>query len=185
MPQAARPHGSGLPFVAPRVALHEAVPLVDEGAEVTPLCTSHSPYQGVAQFLSTPFTMAGPRFSSERGKNGCNSPSPYGYDGRINDGLGSGLRRQTGERGVDRRVPLLAHKLLGTQGCLPGFDVFSPRSPGASCHSQDGQRKKTQRDQLIHNILVWRAVQRESLTRQGSKAGKIRVRTGRESDHLR
>ncbi len=41
------------------------------------------------------------------------------------------------------------------------------------------------RDQLIHNILVWRAVQRESLTRQGSKAGKIRVRTGRESDRLR
>ncbi len=39
------------------------------------------------------------------------------------------------------------------------------------------------RDQLIHNILVWRAVQRESLTRQGSKAGKIRTR--RESDHLR
>ncbi len=28
-------------------------------------------------------------------------------------------------------------------------------------------------------------MQRESLTRQGSKAGKIRVRTGRESDHLR
>ncbi len=41
------------------------------------------------------------------------------------------------------------------------------------------------RDQLIHNILVWRAVQRKSLTRQGSKAGKIRVRTGRESDRLR
>ncbi len=41
------------------------------------------------------------------------------------------------------------------------------------------------RDQLIHTILVWRAVQRESLTRQGSKAGKIRVRTGRESDRLR
>ncbi len=36
------------------------------------------------------------------------------------------------------------------------------------------------RDQLIHNILVWRAVQRESLTRQGSKAGKIRVRTEAE-----
>ncbi len=40
------------------------------------------------------------------------------------------------------------------------------------------------RDQLIH-ILVCRAVQRESLTRQGSKAGKIRVRTGRESNRLR
>ncbi len=37
----------------------------------------------------------------------------------------------------------------------------------------------------ILNILVWRAEQRESLTRQGSKAGKIRVRTGRESDRLR
>ncbi len=40
---------------------------------------------------------------------------------------------------MDRRVPLLAHKLPGTQGCLPGFDVFSPRPPGASHHSQDGQ----------------------------------------------
>ncbi len=99
MPQAARPHGSGLPCVAPRVASHEAVPLVDKGAEVTPHCTSHSPYQGGARLLSTLFTMAGPRFSSERGKNRCDSPSPYGHDGRINDGLGSGLRRQTGERG--------------------------------------------------------------------------------------
>ncbi len=44
-----RPHGSGLPCVAPRVDSHEAVPLVDERAEVTPHYTSHSPYQGVAQ----------------------------------------------------------------------------------------------------------------------------------------
>ncbi len=139
MPQAARPHGSGLPCVAPRVASHEAVPLVDEGAEVKPHCTSHSPYQGVARLLSTPFTMVGPRFSLERCKNGCDSPSPYGHDGRINGGLGTGLRRQTGERGLDRRVPLLAHKLPGTQGCLPGFDVFSPRPRGASYHSQDRQ----------------------------------------------
>ncbi len=137
MPQAARPHGSGLPCVAPRVASHEAVPLVDKGAEVTPHCTSHSPYQGVVRLLSTPFTMAGPRFSSERGKNRCDSPSPYSHDGRINDGLGSGLRRQTSERGMDRRH--LAHKLPGTQGCLPGFDVFSPHPRGASYHSQDGQ----------------------------------------------
>ncbi len=62
LPQAVDPHGSGLPCVAHRVASHEAVPLVDEGAEVTPYCTSHSPYQGVAQLLSTPFTMARPRF---------------------------------------------------------------------------------------------------------------------------
>ncbi len=139
LPQAVRPHGSGLPCVAPRVASHEAVPFVDERAEVTPHCTSHSPYQGVAQLLSTPFTMAVPRFSPERGENGCDPPSPYDHDGRINDGLGHGLRRQTGEQGMDRRVPFLAQKLPGTQGCLPGFDVFSPRSRGASYHSQNGQ----------------------------------------------
>ncbi len=36
LPQAVRPHGSGLSCVAPRVASHEAVPLVDERAEITP-----------------------------------------------------------------------------------------------------------------------------------------------------
>ncbi len=123
--------GSGFSF--------EPVQTSNEGAEVTPHCTSNSPYQGVAQLLSTPFTMARPRFSPEWGENGCDPPSPYDHDGRINDRLGRGLRRQTGERGVDGRVPLLAYKLPGTQGCLPGFDVFSPRSRGVSYHSQDGQ----------------------------------------------
>ncbi len=139
LPQAVGPHGSGLPCVAPRVASHEAIPLVDEGAEVTPHCTSYSPYQGVTQLLSTPFNVARPRLSPEWGENGCDPPSPYDHDGRINDRLGRGLRRQTGERGVEGRVPLLAYKLPGTQGCLPGFEVFSPRSRGVSCHSQDGQ----------------------------------------------
>ncbi len=67
------------------------------------------------------------------------SPSPYDHDGRINDRLGRGLRRQTGERGVEGRVPLLSYKLPGTQGCLPGFEVFSPHCWGVSYHSQDGQ----------------------------------------------
>ncbi len=70
LPQAVGPHGSGLPCVAPRVASHEAVALVDEGAEVTPHCSSYSPYQGVAQLLSTPFYVGRPRFSPERGENG-------------------------------------------------------------------------------------------------------------------
>ncbi len=122
LPQAVGPHGSGLPCVAPRVASHEAVPLVDEGAEVTPHCTSY--------LLSTPFNVARPRFSPERCENGCDPPSTYDHDGRINDRLGRSLRRQTGERGVEGRVPLLAYKLPGTQGCLPGFKVFSPRSRG-------------------------------------------------------
>ncbi len=139
LPQAVGPHGSSLPCVAPRAASHEAIPLVDEGAEVTPHCTSYSPYQGVAQLLSTPVNVARTRISPERGENGCDPPSPYDHDGRINDRLGRGLRRQAGERGVEGRVPLLAYKLPGTQGCLPGFEVFSPHSRGASYHSQDGQ----------------------------------------------
>ncbi len=56
--------------------------------------------------------------------------SPYDHDGRINDRLVRGLLRQTSERGVEGRVPLLAYKLAGTQGCLPGFEVFSLRSRG-------------------------------------------------------
>ncbi len=134
-----RPYGSSLPCVAPRAASHEAIPLVDEGAEVTPHCTSYSPCQSVAQLLSTPVNVARPRLSPERGENGCDPPSPYDHDGRINDRLGRGLRRKAGEWRVEGRVPLLAYKLPGTQGCLPGFEVFSPRSRGASCHSQDGQ----------------------------------------------
>ncbi len=66
------------------------------------------------------------------GENRCDPPSPYDHDRRINDRLGRGLRRQTGERGVDGRVPFLAYK-------LPGFEVFSPRSRGVSYHSQSGQ----------------------------------------------
>ncbi len=113
--------------------------MVDERAEMTLHDTSHSPNQGVAQLLSAPFTMAGPRFSPEWSQNGCDSPSPYDHDGRINYGLGHGLRRQTCTRGMDRRVPFLAHKLPGTQGCLPGFDAFSPRSWEASYNCQNGQ----------------------------------------------
>ncbi len=139
LPQAVGAYGSSLPCVASRAASHEAIPLVDEGAQVTPHCTSYSPCQSVAQLLSTPVNVARPRLSPERGENGCDPPSPYDHDGRINDRLGRGLRRKAGEWRVEGRVPLLAYKLPGTQGCLPGFEVFSPRSRGASCHSQDGQ----------------------------------------------
>ncbi len=67
LPQAVGPYGSSLPCVAPRAASHEAIPLVDEGAEVTPHCTSYLPFQCVAQLLSTPVNVARPRLSPERG----------------------------------------------------------------------------------------------------------------------
>ncbi len=63
LPQAVGPYGSSLPCVALRAASHEAIPLVDEGAEVTPHCTSYSPCQSVAQLLSTPVNVARPRLS--------------------------------------------------------------------------------------------------------------------------
>ncbi len=98
--------------------------------------------------------MARPRLSPEWGENGCDPPSPYDHDGRINDRLGCGLRRKAGEWRVEGRVPLLAYKLPGTQGCLPGFEVFSPRSRGASYYSQDGQYGRTL-DRLARHLLLW------------------------------
>ncbi len=166
LPQAVRPHGSGLPCVAPRVASHEAVPLVDEGAEVTPHCTSHSPYQGVAQLLSTPFTMARPRFSPERCENRCDPPSPYDHDRCINDRLGRGLRRQTGERGVDGRVPFLAYSLelravfLALKYFLPflgGYHIIVRTDNMvvvSHINRQGGSRSRTL-DWLARRLLLW------------------------------
>ncbi len=187
LPQVTRPHGSGLPCVAPRVASHEAVPLVDERAEITPHDTSHSPNQGVTQLFSDPFTMAGPRFSPEWGQNGCDSPSPYDHDGRINDGLGRSLRRQTSARGMDRRVPFLAQKLPGTQGCLPGFDAFSPRSWGASYNSQNGQyggsvphkpsggSRSCTLDSLGRRLLLWSSPCSRFSVETETQAGRVDV----------
>ncbi len=86
---------------------------MDESAEDTPHGTSYSPNQGVAQLLSCPLKMARPHFSPEWSQNESDSPSPYDYDRRINDRLGRSLRGQTGARGMDRKVPFLAHKLPG------------------------------------------------------------------------
>ncbi len=137
LPQAVGPYGSSLPCVAPRAASHEAIPLVDEGAEVTPHCTSYSPYQGVAQLLSTPVNVARPRLSPERGENGCDPPLPYDHDGRINDRLGRGLRRKAGEWRVEGRVPLLAYTVPAL--VLPEFPDDSRhrcvRPPMAECQS--------------------------------------------------
>ncbi len=54
-------------------------------------------------------------------------------------GWGAIFEGRPASGGVEGRVPLLAYKRPGTQGCLPGFEVFSPRSRGVSYHSQDGQ----------------------------------------------
>ncbi len=83
--------------------------------------------------------MARPHFSPEWSRNRCNSPLPHDYDGCINDMLRRGLRGQTGAWSLDRRVPLLAHKLPGAQSRLPGTDSLSPLSQEVSCDSQDGQ----------------------------------------------
>ncbi len=53
-------------------------------------------------------------------------------------GWGAVFRRQTGAWCLDRRVPLLAHKLPGAQSRLPGTGSLSPPSE-VSCDSQDRQ----------------------------------------------
>ncbi len=167
LPQAVGPYGSSLPCVAPRAASHEAIPLVDEGAEVTPHCTSYSPYQSVAQLLPTPVNVARPCLSPERGKNGCDPPSPYDHDGRINDRLGRGLRRKAGEWRVEGRVPLLAYKLPGTQVFL-ALKYFLPvlgghhiivRTDNMAVVSQginrQGGSKSRTLDRLARYLLLW------------------------------
>ncbi len=120
--------------------------------------------------------MARPRFSPERGENRCDPPSPYDHNRRINDRLGCGLLRQTDEKGVDGRVPSLAYKLPGTQGCLPGFEVFSPRSRGVSYHSQNGQYggcvphnvsflKKLKNSKYIRNLRVVQLLKLDNIVR--------------------
>ncbi len=42
-------------------------------------------------------------------------------------------------RSLDRRVPLLAHKLPGAESHLPGTDSLSPLTQGVSCYCQDRQ----------------------------------------------
>ncbi len=130
--QALRPHGRSLPCAAPGVAPHEAVPLVDETFRGPLHRTCHSPCKGVAHLLSHPFNMAGPPFSPEWGRNGRDSPSPNGHDGCIPDIPDS-------VRSLDRRVPLLAHKLPGAKSRLPGTDSLSPLTQGVSCDCQDRQ----------------------------------------------
>ncbi len=99
---------------------------MDEGAEVTPHCTSYSPYQGVAQLLSTPVNVARPRLSPERGENGCDPPSPYDHDGRINDRLGRGLRRKAGEWRVEGRVPSWHINCLELRAVFLALKYFLP-----------------------------------------------------------
>ncbi len=145
--------------VLPLGLLHmRPILLLDESAEDTPHGTSYSPNQCVAQLLSCPLKMARPHFSPEWSRNGCDSPSPYDYDGRTDDRLGRSLRGQTGVRGMDRTVPFLAHKLPGAQSRLPGFDSFSPRSWEASCNSQDGQHGDSVPHKLsggVHSRAPW------------------------------
>ncbi len=60
LPQAARPHGSGLSCVAPRVSSHEAVPLWVKELRLHPTIPATRLIMVCVQLLSTLFTMAGP-----------------------------------------------------------------------------------------------------------------------------
>ncbi len=91
----------------------------------------------VSRSCCRPVNVARPRLSPERGENGCDPPSPYDHDGRINDRLGRGLRRKAG--GEWKEEFLFWHiNCLELRAVFLALKYFSPFS-GASCHSQDGQ----------------------------------------------
>ncbi len=139
--------------------------MVDEGAEVTPHCTSYSPYQSVAQLLSTPVNLVRPRLSPERGENGCDPPSPYDHDGRINDRLGRGLRRKAGEwkeeflfwhiNCLELRAVFLALKyflpVLGGHHIIVRTDNMAVVS---HINRQGGSKSRTL-DRLARHLLLW------------------------------
>ncbi len=158
LPQVARPHGSGLPCAAPRVAPHEAVPLVDESAEDPPHGTSYSPNQGV--------TLR--HFSPEWSRNGCVSPSPYDYNGRIDERLGRSLFEGRLLRGewtgeflswhincLELRAVFLAliHSLpiLGKHHVIVRTDNMAVVS---HINRQGGSRSRTL-DRLACRLLLW------------------------------
>ncbi len=110
--------------------------------------------------------MARPCLSPERDENGCDPPSPYDHDGRINDRLGRGLRRQTGERGVEEflfwhinclelRAVFLALKyflpVLGGYHIIVRTDNMAVVS---HINRQGGSRSRTL-DRLVRHLLLW------------------------------
>ncbi len=133
LPQAVGPYGSSLPCVAPRAASHEAIPWWMKELRLHPTVPATRPCQSVAQLLSTPVNVARPRLSPERGlRMGAIHRRHMITTDASMTGWGAVFEWKAG--GVEsgrKKVPLLAYKLPGTQGCLPGFEVFSPRSRGA------------------------------------------------------
>ncbi len=167
LPQAVGPHGSGLPCVAPRVASHEAVPLVDEGAEVTPHCTSYSPYQGVAQLLSNPLMWRDPVFLWSGVRMGVihrrhmittdASMTGWGavFEGRPASGEWKEEFLSWHINGLELRAVFLALKyFLPVLGGYPIIVRTDNMAVVSHINRQGGSRSRTL-DRLARRLLLW------------------------------
>ncbi len=160
LPQAVGPHGSSLHCVAPRAASHEAIPLVDEGAEVTPHCTSYSPYQGVAQLLLTPFNVARPSSFSRAGWEWVRSPWGAVFEGRPASGEWKEEFLSWHINCLELRAVFLALKyflpVLGGYHIIVRTDNMAVVS---HINRQGGSRSRTL-DRLARRLLLWSQVSR-------------------------
>ncbi len=167
LPQVARLHGSGLPCVAPRVAPHEAVPLVDERPETTPLINSHSPNQCVAQLISAPCTMRDPAFLQSGVSMGAihrrhmittdASMTGWGtvFEGRPAHGQWTGEFLSWHINCLELRAVFLALKhflpVLGKHHIIVRTDNMAVVS---DINHQGGSRSRTL-DRLARRLLLW------------------------------
>lgn len=82
-------------------------------------------------------------------------------DRRVPQGLGSHMREQNSERGLDPMSEQTPHKLSRAADCFPGLKILPPHGGRASCSDQDGQyyssviHKQTGRDTFtpVTNVI--------------------------------
>ncbi len=165
MPQAARPHGSSLPCVAPRVASHEAVPLVDEGAEVTPHCTrlirvSRSCSRPLLQWRDPAFFRSGVRIGAIHHRHMVTtdtSMTGWGavFEGRPASGEWTGKFLSWHINCLELRAVFLA--LMYFLPVLRGHHIIVRTDNMAvvsHTNRQGGSRSHTQ-DRLARCLLLW------------------------------
>ncbi len=128
--QAVGPYGSSLPCVAPRAAshrpflwwmkelkLHPTVPAT-RLIRVSRSCCRH-----LLIWRDPVFLQSGVRMGAIHCRHMITTDASM-------TGWGAVFKGRPARWRVEGRVPLLAYKLPGTQGCLPGFEVFSPHPRG-------------------------------------------------------
>ncbi len=165
--QAARPHGNSLPCVTPRVASHEAVPLVDERAEVTPtvpatrlIRVSRSCSRPLLQWRDPAFLQSGVRMGAIHRRHMITtdtSMTGWGavFEGRPASGEWTGEFLSWHINCLELRAVFLAFMyflpILGGHHIIVRTDNMAVVS---HINRQGGSRSRTL-DRLARRLLLW------------------------------